>query len=142
MRDDAAAGHDARPASGEGPVVGSIVRRALIFVVLATLAAACGSTPKIQSSPGLPTMDVIGQACGGVGLTDATLHGSSTDRRVAWLEIAGFPDRAVVFPTGFTARFAPALEVLDTTGAVAFREGSSIVGACVAPDDALLIGWP
>jgi hypothetical protein len=77
----------------------------------------------------------------GVGLDSTTIDGSPTDPRVAWLASPGYPDRSVVFPTGFVARFTPKLEVLNANGVVVYRAGDRIAGACVE-DDGLLIGWP
>jgi len=106
---------------------------------LALLIAGCGGA---APGPTLRTLDTSGTGCAGTGLVDATLHGSATDARVAWIEIAGFGEQLAVFPKGFTARFTPSLEVLDQSGAVVLREGDAITGTCGgAPDGGLLIGW-
>jgi hypothetical protein len=52
--------------------------------------------------------------------------------------------RAVIWPTRFTARFAPRLEILDASGAIVFRAGDKIEDACTAggagdPGDLLLL---
>jgi hypothetical protein len=80
-------------------------------------------------------------ACAGVGLVDATLQGDPTDPRVAWIEMKEGGARDVVFPKGFTARFAPDLQVYDSNGQLRFRDGTSITGACVG-GDGLLVGYP
>ena len=94
-----------------------------------------------SGAPALHTVDTDGTLCAGVGLVDATLRGSRSDPRVAWIELAGFGERDALFPKGFTARFTPDLEVLNAQGAVVLRAGDAIPGACVGYD-ALLIGWP
>lgn len=115
--------------------------RAAVAIAVVMVLTGCQGLPFL--APALHTVDVSGTACAGVGLLDATLHGSPSDPRVAWIHLQGFGDRQAVFPVGFTARFNPSLEVLDANGAVVFREGEKIDGACVSgDDDSLLIGWP
>jgi hypothetical protein len=100
------------------------------------------------SGPALRTVDVTAApsgavaACGGIGLEGATLRGDPHDPRVAWLDLGPNGTRGLVFPMGFTARFAPRLEVLDASGQVMFRDGDAITGACVWDNNELLIGWP
>jgi hypothetical protein len=100
------------------------------------------------SDSALRTVDVTAApsgavaACAGVGLVGATLRGDPHDPRVVWLDLGPNGTRGLVFPLGFTARFAPRLEVLDTSGQVRFREGDAITGACVWGNNDLLIGWP
>jgi hypothetical protein len=79
---------------------------------------------------------IAGGACAGVGL-DSTLHGSATDPGVAWLEsnLGSTPRMAVTWPAGYTARFAPGLEILDEHRAVVLREGDKIEGACFSDVD-------
>ena len=62
--------------------------------------------------------------------------------RVAWIELKGFGERLALFPTGFTADFAPELEVRDPTGTVVFHEGDKIDGGCGGGERGILIGWP
>lgn len=88
----------------------------------------------------LPTIDVgPNGGCAGVG-TEAVLTGDPHDPRVAWL-ISGGTRVDVVFPEGFTARFTPALEVLDASGAVVAHAGDRIDGYCVTGGPPLLM-WP
>jgi len=111
--------------------------RGVPLLVVALLVAGCATLP--WSAPSLQTVEP-GDACGDIGLEDATLRGSPTDPHIAWIEQP--PGRMeVAFPHGFTARFAPALEVLDASGSVVFRDGDKISGGC-ARGDALLLGWP
>lgn len=121
--------------------IGAAAKGTLAAIAVAMVVASCQGPPVV--GPALHTVDVAGTACGGVGLADATLHGSPTDSRVAWIHLKGFGDRQAVFPVGFTARFNPSLEVLNANGAVVFREGDKIDGACGGGGDGeLLIGWP
>jgi hypothetical protein len=70
-------------------------------------------------------------ACAGVG-ADAIPRGSPADQRCAWLEDKATGARSeLVWPTGFVARFAPNLEVLDAAGRVAYSGGDPIKGLCV-----------
>lgn len=103
--------------------------------------------PQIERAPPpsapIRTFDTSGPfACAGVGLLDATLQGDPNDPRVAWIAVTGHGARGVIFPKGFTARFAPKLEILDSTGLVRFRAGDSIDGGCVWGQQDVLIGWP
>jgi hypothetical protein len=117
------------------------LRAAMAGSALALLLAACAGSG--APGPTLHTVDTSGMACAGTGLVDATLHGNPTDARVAWVDIRGFKQYTAVFPKGFTARFAPSLEVLNASGAVVFREGDPIDGQCGGtPDGGMLIGWP
>ena len=68
--------------------------------------------------------------CRGVGL-DATLTGSPNDARLTWLVTDREGRIELVWPRGYTARFAPKLEVINESGLVVFREGDAINGGCV-----------
>jgi len=71
-----------------------------------------------------------GGGCLGTG-TDAVLHGSPSDPRVTWATIPRTGVRVdVVWPVGYSARFVPALELLDEQGHVVGREGDLIIGWC------------
>ena len=91
----------------------------------------------LSVTPTLPTLASDNGACRGVGLVDATLAGSPADPRVAWLVSAGGGRQEIVWPPGFSARFTPHLEVIDTSGKTVFRAGDKISGGCVAgpPED-------
>jgi hypothetical protein len=89
----------------------------------------------------LPTVQA-GKLCAGIGLIGATLTGSPSDVRVAWLKSPAPGGRIdIVFPAAFTARFAPALEILDAAGHIVAREGQPVDGGCVlgSPDQPLLV---
>jgi hypothetical protein len=130
---------------------GNAVRLGPRLIGIAALAgialAACGtssSTPATSATtapvgPALRTIDLTGKECAGFGLSDATLHGAADDPRIAWVAIPGHDDRPAVFPLGYAARFAPALEVLAPDGTVAFREGDAIVDVCGQIDGALIL---
>ncbi len=84
----------------------------------------------------LPTLAAVPRVCLGVGGGGARLMGDPSDPRVAWLEGSGNRGE-VVWPPGFSARFAPDLEVLDASGKVLYREGDEIVEGCAVgpPED-------
>ena len=70
-------------------------------------------------------------ACAGIG-ADAFLRGSASDPRHVWLEDAATRARSeLVWPTGFVARFAPDLQVIDAAGRAAYSGGDHIGGLCV-----------
>ena len=108
-------------------------------VALALVVAACG--PETLS---LPTEERTAEqlSCAGIGL-DATLAGDASDPRRAWLVQAGSGDRIdIVWPTGYRARFAPEIEVVDAGGNVVMTGGDQVTTACVIggdPDAPLLI---
>jgi hypothetical protein len=118
----------------------------LLLVGLTIVLAGCAQ----QSPPPGPTlMTIAGQppgvdaACAGVGLS-AVLRGSPTDPSLAWIETfpGGGGRREVAWPAGFSARFAPGLEILDATGRVVLRDGDFIEGACGKIGDRLLVSPP
>lgn len=92
---------------------------------------ACGATP----TPTLPTLTMLAEdiPCAGVG-TEATLVGSRTDPRLAWMVDFQGGRHEIVWPRGFTARFDPDLAVLDASGKVVYRAGDRIDGGCVIGD--------
>ena len=76
---------------------------------------------------------------------DAIVHGDPTDPRVAWLinKLPGGGARRieVAWPPGYRARFAPELEILDSSGEVKMREGDPVDGTCgTAEDGAVILG--
>jgi hypothetical protein len=125
-------------------------------ILTSTIIAGCATSAPTQTSMptatlaatpsgvlyALPVGDT-GVACAGVGLEEATLTGDPSDPRVAWLT-SPWGRRDVLFPRGFTARFSPRLEVLNTLGDVVAREGTVITGGCVTTGNGgpLLILWP
>ena len=118
-------------------------RLAMTSLCFATALVVWGCAEQSGNPPRLHTVDVAATTCAGVGLEDATIHGSASDLRVAWIELKGHGERQALFPSGFTARFSPGLEVLDARGNVVFREGDEITGACGGgADGSLLVGWP
>jgi hypothetical protein len=105
---------------------------AAILVVLGAFIAGCAPTTQ------LPTIASDGGGCRGVGL-DAVLRGNAADPGVAWVEsqLPGAAQRLdVVFPSGFSARFSPSLEILDGDGHVVAVAGDAITGGCVTGPDA------
>ena len=119
----------------------SMTRFAGGLAALSLVLAACNPAPSGAPTNGagnllLPTLGMP-QACAGVG-TEAILAGDRTDPRVAWLVSSG-TRVDVVFPPGFTARFSPALEVLNASGAVVARAGDRIDGYCVTAGPPLVL---
>jgi hypothetical protein len=117
-------------------------RHGILSLVLAVLVVAgCGSAPPPSATP-LPSGHVAirtlsGQmpsgvtfgACGGVGFFDSVLHGDPTAAVPVWIEpLSPGPARKieVVWPFGFSARFVPSLELLDSSGMVIAREGDRL----------------
>lgn len=118
--------------------------RAVVGTTLFALSlAACAGKGAVSSSEfALPTVpSAVSSACRGVGLR-ATLHGDPSDPRIAWVVYDGGGRRDVIWPTGYRARFAPRLEVLDTDGRVVLGEGDRIEGACVTDDPNVLLLVP
>jgi hypothetical protein len=116
-----------------------ISRRAAAMLGLGLALAGCSLA---RPRPTLPTVQAAG--CRDVGIPNATLAGDPKDPRVTWL-IQDGQRRDVVFPTGYAARFAPQLEILDGSGHVIARAGDLVGGGCVTGADAqgpLLILWP
>ena len=119
-------------------------RRALmLFGVLSMLLGCAPAEP--SSSPGpllaLPTYPPELQLCLGLGAEGAVLHGDPTREGLTWLDING-EERAILWPAGYRARFSPALEVVDNTGRVVLREGSSISGVCAGPEGKVILRPP
>ena len=112
------------------------------FATLGVVAvlAGCAPSPAPTSTAAftLPTVPSADGACAGIGLMDTTLAGSPTDPRLAWLVQPGGKRLDVVWPPGFTARFVPALEILDAAGDVLLRAGDTVAGGCTG-DPYLLI---
>lgn len=90
---------------------------------------ACGQTYT------LPTLDSEVAFCAGVGY-NGVLHGDPDDPRLAWGETETRTNRLIlrqelVWPSGYTARFTPQLEILDSSRQVRYVAGDRIEGGCV-----------
>ena len=83
-------------------------------------------------------------ACGGVGYSQAvTIHGSTSDPALAWIVFALDGHREnLLWPAGYSARFAPSLEVINASGSVVAREGELATGGCPVPPGGTLIDLP
>jgi hypothetical protein len=127
---------------------------ALLMLALGGCAGASSSAsapPPPSLAPGeyaLPTFQTTlnGQpvACGGVGYAqEVTIHGSAADPALTWIVFARDGHREdVLWPAGYRARFGPALEVLDPSGAVVAREGELVTGGCPMPPGGTYIDLP
>ena len=109
-----------------------------LLALAATAVIAAGCRTPLPTAQGVPGPAVGIDICAGVGL-DAFLHGDPTDPRTAWLVRPDGGRQDLLFPAGYTAVFAPTLQVLDPTGRVAMAEGDFVYGACVGPGDELTI---
>ena len=110
-----------------------------VALVLGTALLGCASlrTPIPSGYVDLVTMTGVSPnagggtlLCAGVGFVDSVLRGSQSAADPVWLEPLASPSAraAVRRPAGFRARFVPALELLDPTGAVIAREGDTLTG--------------
>ena len=116
----------------------------LLAAVVLNVSACAGIAPTYP----LPTADWSG-VCGGTGI-EASLRGDPRDPELTWLEPrTGFEfdepgRRHVVWPAGFSARFSPALEIVDEADEVVMREGDPVEGICggdlLSPDEIYGIG--
>jgi hypothetical protein len=109
--------------------------RVLLVVGVAALVATCEAspTPSLSEAVALPTLASDSGGCRGIGLA-ATLAGDPADPRVTWLIDDGGRRRELIWPPGYTARFAPKLQVIDASGTVVFVAGEPIDGGCTAGD--------
>jgi hypothetical protein len=132
-----------------------MLQRLLLTVLLGLMLLGCGSSPTLSPPaavvPSGPTRYPLPadsslnlgpgdspQACAGIGL-DAIARGSPTDARHVWLEDATAGGRIdLVWPTGYTARFTPDVEVVDTTGRVVLSAGQRVDSGCVTGQDNVL----
>jgi hypothetical protein len=78
------------------------------------------------------TSEGVPIACAGTAF-EADLHGSAADPHLAWMIRPDGRRQELVWPLGYSARFDPALEVLDDRGQVVAREGSLVTGGCPMP---------
>lgn len=117
------------PNQGAVATVVNLLRTRSGIVVMACVMfiAACGTTDRQLPS----TPDWRGNCATGVG-RDAVLHGSLSDPRVNWA-VDRVTGRRIelLWPVGYSARFAPALEIMDEKGGVVGSEGDYIVGSCL-----------
>lgn len=86
-------------------------------------------------------------ACRGIGLEDAILVGSPDDPRFTWLISLNGHRTDLVWPPGYSARFAPELEVLNEAREVVFQQGDAVEGGCTKgprddPSSVLLLDPP
>lgn len=114
------------------------------MLLLVVLLAACTGTPTPTPSrtlgPGerwLPVADMP-EVCAGTGLDGVTLHGSADDPRVTWVEFSDRSRREIAWPLGYSARFDPALEVLDEQGRVIATDGTPVIGQCPTRDSRIM----
>ena len=111
----------------------SRLRRWAIVLWVVFLLVGCTST---TTAVPLPTDPLWKGGCRGVG-TDLVIHGSATDPHVTWAtSLDGSRRSEILWPVGYTAHFAPTLQVLDETGKVVAREGDRLIGACGGPEQA------
>lgn len=101
----------------------------MLLVSVASAVWAC----TVPQQP-LPTVD-LPPACRGIGI-EGRLVGLPSDPRLAFLLTDQGLRIDLVWPPGYTARFAPELEVLSDAGAVMFRHGDRPRGGCIfwSPD--------
>jgi hypothetical protein len=104
---------------------------ASIAALVAVVSIGCSMIAPVTRLPTDPRFsDDDPRACAGVGL-DAILHGSASDARVAWAIDQTSGGRIdIIWPLGYSARFVPNLEVLDSHGAVVAHEGDLVTGTC------------
>lgn len=113
--------------------MGSRLGRSAVVLWVAFFLVACTSTATAVPLPKDPRWK---GGCRGVG-TDMIIHGSATDPHVTWATSQDGSQRfEILWPVGYTVRFAPTLQVLDETGKVVAREGDQLTGACGAPEQA------
>lgn len=102
---------------------GADLKAPVLAFSIALVLAGCG-----PSRLDLPTTSL--ESCSGYGIA-AVLRGDAADPDVAWIERHPTRERIdAVWPTGFTARFDPELEILDSSGRVVMREGDYVNGTC------------
>jgi hypothetical protein len=94
-------------------------------MLLAALLIGCGA----QTARPLPTAE-FPERCRGVAV-EATLAGDAGDPRIAWLVHDSGDETPLLWPSGWSARFAPSLEVLDDRGVVRMRSGDRFASVCL-----------
>lgn len=114
--------------------------RGLAAKLARTMCAASLVACQTGTSIALPTTEL--QSCIGTGLA-AELRGNIADPSVAWLEDLADGSRIeVIWPVGFTARFAPDLEIRDGSDRVLLKTGDYVNGSCGTVDGRLLLAPP
>lgn len=115
--------------------------RYLTLLVICLALAACGATPTPSRALGvgeqwLPVANWgDNMLCAGTGYVgEFRLHGAADDPRLAWMIRPDGTRTELAWPVGFSARFAPTLEVLDGQGRVIASEGSIVHGGCGTAD--------
>ena len=128
------------------------MNRPLMVIVLAVLViAGCNAerpapSPSRILGPGerwvpVALWELNGQTflCAGGGFVEGQrLHGAPDDPRLVWMEKSDGTREEVAWPTGFSARFTPELELLDGSGRVVAWEGTRVVGGCVTAEPGVL----
>jgi hypothetical protein len=91
----------------------------------------------------LPTVFMVeGQPCVFLSF-EGVLRGDPEADRVAWLDLRNDHRWEVVWPSGYRARFAPRLQILDPGGRVVLEEGATVTSACAVGDpDTVLLRVP
>lgn len=117
-----------------------VVARSWLVAAVAIAVAGCSGSPE-PSGPHLRTLDHEQNDCLGVGLDPVYLQGDPADPRIAWLETSSGRRSETIWEAGFTARFAPDLEVLDASGQVVYRAGDLIEEYCAVGSGPVLV-WP
>ena len=127
-----------RPSGDEMPATLSFrIARALWWIGLCWLAAGCAAAP---SSGGqlFPLDGYSPTGASGAPITcdsrslAAHIHGDPGQSPRVWLTADGTGSRLeAVWPSGYQARFAPRLEVVDEGGAVVLRDGDAVTRVCL-----------
>jgi hypothetical protein len=130
-----------------------VVRLIVAILVAGVLVAACAADSRTPSpspsplrslGPGEQWLTVVDThdghvlCAGGGTIGNFRLDGSPTDPELAWMTGPDGSRHRLVWRPGFSARFAPALEVLDDHGVVVAHEGTRIVGGCAMPNGRLI----
>jgi hypothetical protein len=99
--------------------------------VAATILGSCsspaGSVVKIPTEPTSPAGDSV--LCPTAAFTPFTLAGDPTKSPAVWGVNSFGEVFPITWPSGFTARFNPTLQILDPTGAVVATGGVVITDA-------------
>jgi hypothetical protein len=99
------------------------------LTALVLTGAACTRSMSLPSDPRW-----LGGGCRGTG-TDMVIRGAADDPRVSWATTPDGGQRVeIVWPVGYSARFTPQLEVLDSAGVVVARDGDYLTGWCATAD--------